>query len=79
MMKENAPAFAVWTGLHWLNYLHRPSANANLAVGELRRNLERILALALAKSAGDCFITPLNFFSCFCHISLKFGTEVNKF
>jgi len=53
-MIKKTISLAVRTSLYRLNYLYRPSANANLAVGELGRNFKRILALALAKSAGKC-------------------------
>jgi len=52
VVKENSLPLAVMTDFHRFNYLHRASANANLAVGELGKNFKRILALALAKSAG---------------------------
>jgi len=52
MMKENSLPLAIATSFHRFNHLHRPSANTNLAVGELGRNFKWVFALAPAKSAG---------------------------
>jgi len=55
MVKENTLTLAIRTNLRWLNHLNRAPANANLAVGKLGGNLERILARALTKSTGKSF------------------------